>query len=69
MQATKRTEKCCFLVPGDLDLQIRPSEGPNMFSVWIWCKSVQRFPRHFTHKKDHRLTAPKTEPSAVHRVW
>jgi len=51
----------------DLDLQTRPSEGRNTSSVWIWRKSVQRFPRYFIHKqKTHRLTAPKTEPSAVH---
>jgi len=24
----------------DLDLQTRPSEGPNTSSVWIWRKSV-----------------------------
>jgi len=29
----ERAEKCCFFVPGDLDLQTRPSEGPNMSSV------------------------------------
>jgi len=33
-----------------LDLQTRPSEGPNTSSVWIWRKSVQRFPRYFIHK-------------------
>ena len=31
----------------DLDLQTRPSEGPNTSSVWIWRKSVQRFPGIF----------------------
>jgi len=35
----------------DLDIQTRPSEGPNMSSVWIWRKSVQRFPRYFIHKQ------------------
>jgi len=35
----------------DLDLQNRPSEGPNTSLVWIWCKWVQQFPRYFIHKK------------------
>jgi len=52
----------------DLDLQTRPSEGPNTSSVWIWCKSVQRFPRYLIHKQKHRLMAPKIEPSVVHCV-
>ena len=30
----------------DLDLQTRPSEAANTSSVWIWRKSVQRFPRY-----------------------
>ena len=38
----------------DLNLQTRPSKGPNMSSVWIWRKSVQLFPRYLTHKKSHR---------------
>jgi len=39
----------------DLDLQTHPNEGPNTFSVWIWHKSVLRFPRYFIHKqKSHR---------------
>jgi len=43
----------------DLDLQTRPSEGPNTSSMWIWRTSVQWFPRYFIHKqKSHR---PKTE--------
>jgi len=30
-------------------------QGTNTFSLWIWCKSVRRFPRYFTHKqKSHR---------------
>jgi len=47
--------KCCLLSlwpwPLIFDLQARPSEGPNMSSVWIWRKSVQRFPdpRYFMH--------------------
>ena len=27
--------------------------------MWIWRKSVQRFPRYFIHKQKSRLTAPK----------
>jgi len=30
----------------DLDLPTHPSEGPNMSSIRIYCKSVQRFPRY-----------------------
>jgi len=32
-----------FVVPDDfdVDLQTRPSEGPNTPTVWIWNKSVQ----------------------------
>ena len=67
-QAAERP-KMSFFVPGDLDLQTRQSEGRNMSSVWNWCKSIQRFRRYFIHElKNHRLTAPKTEPSAVHCV-
>jgi len=34
-----------FFVPGDLhlDIQTRPSEGPNKSFLWIWRKSVQWF--------------------------
>jgi len=35
----------------DLDIQTRPSEGPNTSSLWIWRKSVQRFPRYLRHKQ------------------
>jgi len=61
--------KNAAFVPGDLYLQTRLSEGANTSSLQIWCKSVQRFPRYFIHKQKHRLTAPKTEPSAIHCVW
>jgi len=51
----QKGQKCRFLslvtLTFDLDLQTRPGEGPNMSSVWIWHKSVQWFPRYFTHKK------------------
>jgi len=41
----------------------------HVFTMWIWRKSVQLFPRYFIHKQNnHRLTAPKTEPSAFHCV-
>jgi len=33
----------------ELDLQSRLSEGPNKSSVWVWRKSIQRFPRYFMH--------------------
>jgi len=67
-QDAERAEKCrfLFLVTFYLDIQARPSEEPNTFSLWIWPKSVQRFPRYFIHKKPQ--TAPKTEPCAAHCV-
>ena len=34
-----------------LDLQTRPSDWPNTSSMWIWRKSVHRFPRYFIHKQ------------------
>jgi len=44
-----------FFVPGDLDLQTHPSEGPKTSSVWIWRKSVQGFPEIF-HTQTKRTT-------------
>jgi len=42
----------------DLDIQTHPSEEPNTSSLWIWRKSVQRFPRYFHHHHHHnRFTA------------
>ena len=42
------------LVTGDFtfdpDIQTHPSQGPNMYFLWIWRKSVQRFPIWFTNK-------------------
>jgi len=35
----------------DPDIQTRLSKGPNTSSVWIWRKSVQRFPTYFIHKQ------------------
>ena len=49
----QKGRKMLFFVPGDLDLdlQTRPSEGPNMSSMWIWCKTVQQFQRCFMQKQ------------------
>jgi len=50
-------EKCPCLSLVTLTFDLWPwlsnsaSEGPNTSSVWIWCKSVQRFPRYFTHRQ------------------
>ena len=60
----RRAQKPVF-VPGDLDIETRPSEGPNTSSLWIWRKSVQRFQRYLMikHKKMKKSqTALKTEP-------
>ena len=51
----------------DLDLQTRPSEGPNTSSLWIWCKSVQRSPRYFIHNKKTQIDGAKKQPSV--RWW
>jgi len=53
-QAAETTEKCCFCLC-DLDLQTRPSEGPNTSSMWVWHKFVQRFQRYFIHNKSPDL--------------
>jgi len=54
MQADERAAKCRFLslVTLAFDLQTRPREGPRTSSVWIWCKSVQRFRRYFITNKN-----------------
>ena len=44
-----KLEQRCFSTQAaefDFDLQTRPSEGPNTSSLWIWRKSVLRFPRY-----------------------
>jgi len=50
--------KACFLflitLILDLDIQTRPSKGPNTSSLWISRKSVQQFPRYFIHKQKKR---------------
>jgi len=38
----------------DLDIQTRPSEGTNTSSLWIWYKSIQRFPRYLIHKQNKK---------------
>jgi len=40
----------------DLKLQTRPSEGPSTYSLWLWRKSVQRFPRYFIHEQKSSQT-------------
>jgi len=71
-QAAERAEKCRFYtwwpwsLTVDLDIQTHLSEGRNTSSLWIWRKSVRRFPWYFIRKKSQ--TAPKTEPYAVHCV-
>jgi len=67
MQAAERAENTVF-VPSDLDLQTRPSEGPNTFRVNL-AQICSASPEIFhTQTKNHRLAAPKTESSAVHCV-
>jgi len=49
----------------DLDIQTRPSDGPNTSTQWILCKSVQRFQRYLRHKQKNdkkSQTVLKTEP-------
>jgi len=52
----------------DLDLQTHPSEGTNRSSLWIWCKSVQRFPRNFIHKHKSHSAKNRTLHSSLHAV-
>jgi len=56
-QAAERAEKFLFF-PGDLDLdlQTRPSKGPNTSSVWTGRKSVQWFPWYFIYKQKNPQT-------------
>ena len=35
----------------NLDIQTRPSKGPNTSSVWIWRQYIQQFPTHLIHKQ------------------
>ena len=39
------------LVTCDLDIQTRPSEGPNTSSLRIWRRSVQPLRRYLIHKQ------------------
>jgi len=64
----------CFFCPWwpspltfDLDIQTSASEGPNTSSLWIWRKSVQRFPRYLSDKQKNKQNeqvtdSAKTEP-------
>jgi len=46
----------------DLDIQTRPSEGPNTSNLLILCKSVQRFPGDLSHKqKKNKKVADTTK--------
>ena len=50
----------------DLIIQTRPCEGPNTFSLWIWGKYVQQFPRYFIHNQ--KKTKLKITYSAKNRT-
>jgi len=72
-EVAERAEKCVFFVPVVLtfDLQTCQTEGPNMSSVWIWCKSVQGFPEIFhTQTKKPQTDGAKntTFRSPLHAV-
>jgi len=67
-QAAQRAEKCRFCPwwPWLLTLTFKLVR----VFMWIWRKSVQRFPRYFIYKQKIPQTdgAKKTVPSAVHCV-
>jgi len=42
-----------------------PSKGPNTSSVWIWCKSVTRFPRYFIHKQTNKKVTDSAKKQNV----
>jgi len=55
-QAVKRANYAIFVsvrwpLTFDLDLQTRPSEGPNTSFLWIWHRSIQRFWRFHMQTK------------------
>jgi len=52
----------------DLDLETCLSEGPNTTFVVNVAQIRSTVPEIFHTQKDHRLTAPKTTPIAVHCV-
>ena len=54
----------------DLALQAPQSEGSNTSSMWIWRKSVQRFPRYFIHKQKTQTDGAtnRTFRSSLHAV-
>jgi len=51
----------------DLNVQTRPSEGPNTSTLWMWCKSVQQNKDIWGRNKKKSQTPLKTEPS-LHAV-
>ena len=53
----------------DLDIQTCPSDGSETSSLWIWRKSVQRFPIYFIHKqKRHSSAQNRTLSSSLRAV-
>jgi len=65
-QATERAEKCRFYLwwPWTLtvlDIKTRQHEESNTSSMWIWHKSVQRFPKAF-HTQRHRQRQKQNLP-------
>jgi len=52
----------------DRDIQTRPSQGPNMSSLWIWRKSVQPFQRHLFTKTRNKRTKKLITDSAKNRT-
>ena len=62
--------KRAVFVPDDLDLDIqtRPSEGPNIFHVNL-AQIRSAVPEIFHTQTKKSQTTPKTEPYAVHGMW
>jgi len=74
MQAAEMAGKMPFFVPGDLDIWPWPSNWSERGTKHVLrvnlvqiCSAVPVI--FHTQTKNHRLTAPKTEPSAVHCMW
>ena len=71
-QAAERTEKWRFLslvtLTFDLELQTRPSEGPTRLPCECGANPFSGSRDISCTSRKTRLTAPKTEPSAVHCV-
>jgi len=49
----------------DTDIQTRQSEEPNMSSVWIWCKSIQRFQKYMNHKQTNKKVTDSAKTRTV----